>query len=84
MAEIYQIKDEVKEDSTVTLQTLLGNRNVPVSVEDDTSVCAARFHELVDKEFLGRLTAEEIKELEVLTKWRDDQKSAFYRNVISE
>lgn len=72
------------EDTVDAPQELLESCDVSACVEGDTNACALRFHELVDREFLGNLTSEEIKELEVLTKWRDDQKSAFYRSVAVE
>lgn len=81
MAEIYRIENNDREDTSATLQTLLESCDATACVDDATDVRSNRFHELVDKEFLGILTSEETQELEVLTKWRDDQKAAFYRNV---
>ena len=49
------------------------------SPKSDTAAQAARFHELVDREFLGTLTPDEEKELAVLTQWQEAQRNAFYK-----
>ena len=81
MAEVTHTTSDALEDTAESLQPLLEPWNSSARFDDDTDARAGRFHELVDKEFLGTLTSAETKELEVLTKWRDDQKSAFYENV---
>ena len=50
-------------------------------VESENDARATRFHELVDRDFLGVLTPEEARELAVLTLWRDAEKSAFYEEL---
>lgn len=50
----------------------------------DEDARSERFHELVDRRFLGILTPEEAQELEILTKWVNEVKSAFYRNIVTD
>lgn len=63
------------------LKLLLESENLPANVQCGKEAYSARFHLLVDREFLGILTAEEAQELEVLTQWRDAEKNAFYQEV---
>ena len=78
------VGDGDSEDTAEALRALLEARNLPADVQIETEALAARFHALVDREFLGILTPEEEQELESLTRWRDDEKAAFYREVALE
>lgn len=65
-----------------TIEVFLEKLERTIPVESDVDARAARFHALVDREFLQLLTQEESRELEILTRWRDDQKSSFYQTVL--
>ncbi len=73
-----------QKEITETIEPLSGAGNPPNDVHTDTDARAKRFHELVDRDFLGILTSEEEQELEILTRWRDEVKSAFYQNIVTE
>lgn len=69
------------EEIADSLQALLQQWNLPDCVLTETDARSSRFHELVDRKFLNILTMEEKQELEILSHWRDNQKSAFYQNA---
>ena len=75
------VGNEEPEDIVTSLQALLEQWNLPDCVLTETDARSTRFHELVDREFLKILTSEERQELEILSHWRDNQKSAFYQNA---
>jgi hypothetical protein len=70
------------EDAVDALRGLLRPRGLPCDVESEADARSARFHALVDREFLGTLTPDEEHELAILTRWHDDQKAAFYREIM--
>ena len=69
------------QETVVALEETLHGRGLLLDVESETDHMMVRFHNLLDKKFLGTITTQESKELASLTQWRDEVKNTYYREL---